>query len=138
MNFADFDPIFPDLSFRLFQNIFGCSMLGFECHSELVCAHTISTEKLRFSPCGHNSFDSYRVSHILELVKNIYACHHHATIVKSVIYNSDQTFHQNKNVRSLYIDFTLMLSDGELGLPVYYQVFIHSKTEILSPSWTTP
>ena len=32
---------------------------GFECHSELVRGHTISTKKLRFSACGHNSFDSY-------------------------------------------------------------------------------
>ena len=39
-----------------------------------------------------------------------------------------QTSHQNKNARSLYIDFTLMLSASELGLParVHYQVFIHS------------
>ena len=39
-NSADFDPIFPDLSFRLFRNIFGRSTLvddGFECHSKLAC-----------------------------------------------------------------------------------------------------
>ena len=29
-------------------------------------------------------------------------------------------------MRSLYTDFTIMLSESELGLPVPYQVFIHS------------
>ena len=48
------------------------------------------------------------------------------------LFNRRLFSHQNKNVRGLYIHFTFILSDSELGLPVYYLAFRREKTFYLS------